>query len=484
MTTGWRYRIVGVGGTLALVVAAVVAANHQLVQSLLRAIPVVGGLPIDSASGVELAWETTTTAVVVLAALGPLLKPRPRRILDTASMAAERTLLATVTLAAVGYFDYTYRLPRVTLLFTTAFLLATLPPLFVAIRRRPREEGGRTILVGDDPVAMADILAAVEGTVVGYVSPPGTSRELAVATDPEAETALGLTDGGGGRIADLQSLGGLSRLGEVLVEHDVDTVALAFSEPDRAEFFGALDTCYDHGVAAKVHRQHADSVLTSGFGQGELVDVELEPWDPQDHLLKRAFDVAFASLGLLALSPVMLAIVAAIKLEDGGSVLYRQERTAAFGDRFDVFKFRSMVEDAESGSGPKLSAEDAGGVDPRVTRVGRFIRRTHLDEIPQLWSVLVGDMSAVGPRPERPELDTEMEAGAEKWRSRWFVKPGLTGLAQINDATGHDPAEKLRYDVEYIRRQSFWFDLKIVIRQVWLVLADTLRTLLGYREPG
>jgi lipopolysaccharide/colanic/teichoic acid biosynthesis glycosyltransferase len=182
---------------------------------------------------------------------------------------------------------------------------------------------------------------------------------------------------------------------------------------------------------------------------------------------------------LLVLSPVMLVIAASIKLEDRGSVFYQQERTAAFGGTFDVYKFRSMIEDAESGSGAKLSEEDAGGVDPRVTRVGRFIRRTHLDEIPQLWSVFVGDMSAVGPRPERPELDTEMESGAGEWRSRWFVKPGLTGLAQINNATGHDPDEKLRYDVEYIRRQSFWFDLKIVIRQVWMVLADMVRTVLG-----
>jgi lipopolysaccharide/colanic/teichoic acid biosynthesis glycosyltransferase len=181
----------------------------------------------------------------------------------------------------------------------------------------------------------------------------------------------------------------------------------------------------------------------------------------------------------MMLSPVMLAIAVAIKLEDGGSVLYRQERTVAFGNTFDVYKFRSMVEDAESGSEAKLSEEDAGGVDPRVTRVGRFIRRTHLDEIPQLWSVLVGAMSVVGPRPERPELDTEMESGAGEWRSRWFVKPGLTGLAQIKGATGYDPAEKLRYDVEYIRRQGFWFDVKIVIRQVWMVTADLVKHLVG-----
>ena len=474
MASGWRYRVAGVGGTVLLVTLAVALADSVPVQAVLATLPVLGNLPTDSAQGVELAFEVGTTVAVVVAAFTPLFKPRPRRILDTASLAAQRTLLATVSLAAIGYFDYTYRLPRATLIVTTAVLVVALPAWFVAIRRRPRATGGRALIVGDDPDAMDDILADIEATVLGYVSPPAATR-AAFPEQPAAE----YTDGGAPSLRDLTCLGGLSRLDEVLVEYDVDTVVLAFAEPDRAEFFGALDICVEHGVAAKVHRDHADVVLTSGIADGRLVDVDLEPWDPQDHLAKRAFDILFAGAGLLVLSPVILVIAAAIKLEDGGSVLYRQERTASFGDTFDVYKYRSMVEDAESGSGAKLSEEDAGGVDPRVTRVGRVIRRTHLDEIPQLWSVLVGDMSVVGPRPERPELDPEMEADAGEWRARWFVTPGLTGLAQIRGATGHDPREKLRYDVEYIRRQSFWFDLKIVVRQVWMVLADFVLTLRG-----
>jgi lipopolysaccharide/colanic/teichoic acid biosynthesis glycosyltransferase len=480
MTTGQRHRVAGAGGTIALVGAAVAVANHPFVLSLVGLVPVVGGLPLAPTTGRELAFEAATTAAVALVALGPLFKPRPRRILDTVSLAAERTLLTMVTLAAVGYFDYTYRLPRATLLVTTALLLLALPGWFVAIRRRPREAGERTIIVGDDTDAIDDILGDIDDQVLGYVSTPRVTSS-SIATGPTTEPAQSVPDGGH-MLADLPSLGGFSRLDEVLVEHDVDIAVLAFAEPDRAEFFGALDACYDHGIAAKVHRRHADTVLTSGFGDGELVDVELGPWDPQDHFLKRGFDILFAGVGLVVLSPVMLAIAVAIKMEDGGSVLYRQVRTAAFGDTFDVYKFRSMVEDAESGSEAKLSEEDAGGVDPRVTRVGRFIRRTHLDEIPQLWPVLIGAMSVVGPRPERPELDTEMESGAGEWRSRWFVKPGLTGLAQIKGATGYDPAEKLRYDVEYIRRQSFWFDLKIVIRQIWMVLADAVRTLVDSRD--
>jgi lipopolysaccharide/colanic/teichoic acid biosynthesis glycosyltransferase len=136
-----------------------------------------------------------------------------------------------------------------------------------------------------------------------------------------------------------------------------------------------------------------------------------------------------------------------------------------------------MVENAESETGVTISDEDDGGVDPRVTRVGRVLRQTHLDEIPQLWAVLKGDMSAVGPRPERPELDSNIQTGVVDWRKRWFVKPGLTGLAQVNDVTGAEPDEKLRHDLQYVKRQSFTYDMKLVVRQIWKVMVDVLVTI-------
>jgi lipopolysaccharide/colanic/teichoic acid biosynthesis glycosyltransferase len=172
-------------------------------------------------------------------------------------------------------------------------------------------------------------------------------------------------------------------------------------------------------------------------------------------MLKRAFDVVFAAGGLLILTPVIVMIAVAIKIDSPGPLLYQQHRTATFGETFSIYKFRSMIPDAEAETGVKLSEEDTGGIDPRVTQVGRFLRATHLDEIPQLWSILRGDMSVVGPRPERPEIDTRIKATKIDWSKRWFIKPGLTGLAQINDATGHEPRAKLRYDIQYVREQSF-----------------------------
>jgi lipopolysaccharide/colanic/teichoic acid biosynthesis glycosyltransferase len=476
MNDSWRYRVTSVLGTAAIGFLAVVVANRPYIRVVFDTLPIFDRLLNDPAVGAELVFEAGTTAAVVLAAMAPLYKPEPRRILDTWMHAVRRTTLAILALATIGYFDWTYRLPRASLIIAGIILVGALPLWFVAIRRRPASGGDRTIIIGDDPATMADILDAVDGSVLGYISPPSV---YAGGQSLDAQQAR-YADGGAAeavdRLDDLPNLGGLSRLDEILVDHDVDTAVLAFAEPDRGEFFGALDTCYEYGVAAKVHREHADVVLTTDVAGGELVDVDLDPWDWQDYLVKRTFDVAFAAGGLLALSPIIAAIVVAIKLDDRGPILYDQERTAAFGDTFTVYKFRSMVPDAET-DGAELSDEDAGGVDPRVTRVGRILRETHLDEIPQLWSILVGDMSVVGPRPERPTLDRDIELDVEAWRSRWFVKPGLTGLAQINDATAYEPEEKLRYDIEYIRQQSFWFDLQIVIRQIWQVLQDSYETL-------
>jgi lipopolysaccharide/colanic/teichoic acid biosynthesis glycosyltransferase len=473
LNTGWRYRVASSLGASVLVVCSIAVANHPLVQGLLTTIPPFDRLSPTVFTNGRLLVAMVTALVVLFAALLALFKPHPRRILDTMSLALRRVLAGALALAAIGYFDYTYRLPRTTLVLTTVFLSLVLPAWFVAIRRRPEPTAERAVLVGDDPEAMDGLLATTDLPVVGYIAP-------AIRHDAgRTRSAMGVADGGQqvrGRLDDSEHLGDLSQLDELLVEHDIDTAVLAFERSDRATFFGALATCCSHGVTAKVHRKHADSVLTSGPGVGELIDTELVPWDWQDRAIKRGFDVAFALAGLVALSPVILVIVVAIKLDDGGPLFYGQERTAEFGETFRVYKFRSMIPDAEAATGATLSEEDAGGVDVRVTRVGRLLRRTHLDEIPQLWSILAGDMSVVGPRPERPELDDDIETNLIEWRRRWFVKPGLTGLAQIHEVTGYDPERKLQYDVKYINEQSFWFDLQIVVRQVWLVLSDLFET--------
>lgn len=470
MDTGWRYRVASVTGVAVWTALAVMVVNSGAVQTGLTAVPVLARLPPDPPVGAEYVIEVGLTVAVVVGALVPLYKPRPRRILDVVALTHKRVLVAVFALATIGYFDYTYKIPRLTLVAVTPALFVVLPAWLVWLRR-PETSGGRAIIVGDDLKQISEIAGETELSLLGYLCPTPVMQ---------VDSAGMATVSDGGHAPEIGRLGGLSRLEDILVEQDVDTAVLAFAEADRAEFFGALDACYEHGVKAKVHQAHADTVLTATVAPGEsLVDVEIEPWDIQDYVFKRAFDVVFALGGLVMLLPVIVLIAGAIKLDSPGPVLYEQDRTATFGETFSVFKFRSMIPDAEAETGVKLSEEDAGEVDPRVTRVGRVLRATHLDEIPQLWSILRGDMSVVGPRPERPEIDTEINTDGVDWSKRWFIKPGLTGLAQINDATGYEPRTKLRYDIQYVHKQSFVYDTKIVVRQIWMVLSDAVDVVVG-----
>jgi len=188
-------------------------------------------------------------------------------------------------------------------------------------------------------------------------------------------------------------------------------------------------------------------------------------------IVKRAVDVILASIGLLCAAPLMLLTAMAIRLDSPGPVLYCQDRVGENGREFTLCKFRSMRADAERGT--PVWAKDK---DDRVTRVGRFIRLTRLDELPQLWNVLRGDMSFVGPRPERRYFVEQLAAVIPFYRERHVVKPGVTGWAQVRYRYGssvEDAREKLQYDLYYIKHLSIVFDLTIV--------ADTVKVILSRR---
>jgi lipopolysaccharide/colanic/teichoic acid biosynthesis glycosyltransferase len=170
--------------------------------------------------------------------------------------------------------------------------------------------------------------------------------------------------------------------------------------------------------------------------------------------MKRAIDVAVSVLALLLLSPVLLAVAAAIAFESGLPVVFRQQRVGRGGAPFGINKFRSMVKDAAT-IGPYSTASG----DPRITRVGRFIRRTSLDELPQLLNVLKGEMSLVGPRPDVPAQEA-LYAPAD-WRERCSVRPGITGLAQAQLRSAATPQQRLALDLRYVREHDLWLDLRI-----------------------
>jgi sugar transferase (PEP-CTERM system associated) len=184
---------------------------------------------------------------------------------------------------------------------------------------------------------------------------------------------------------------------------------------------------------------------------------------------KRLLDVFGASFGLVLASPLMLLAAIAVKLTSTGPVIYSQERVGAYGLHFLMHKFRSMRIDAEADGLPQFAAED----DPRVTLVGKFLRKTRVDELPQLWNVLRGEMSLVGPRPERPAFVEQFEQRIPFFRQRLFVKPGVTGHAQVRcrySSALEDHQEKLEHDLFYIKNVSVLFDISILIDTVKVVL--------------
>jgi sugar transferase (PEP-CTERM system associated) len=185
--------------------------------------------------------------------------------------------------------------------------------------------------------------------------------------------------------------------------------------------------------------------------------------------VKRMLDLSLSLIGFIVASPLMLLTALAVRLDSAGAALYSQERVGEDGRVFRIYKFRSMRIDAEQAGSPIWATDK----DPRVTRVGRFIRLTRLDELPQLWNVLNGDMSFVGPRPERPYFVEQLAREIPFYLQRHAVKPGVTGWAQVKYRYGssiEDAMEKLRYDLYYIKHLSIFFDLTIVLDTVKVIL--------------
>jgi sugar transferase (PEP-CTERM system associated) len=259
------------------------------------------------------------------------------------------------------------------------------------------------------------------------------------------------------------------------IEQDVDEIVVAMD--DRRQGFPLHE--FLECRLAGIEVVELPTFLERETGKLRL-DVTSPSWfifaegfraSPVQQGLERGFDLLASSLLLVVGMPFIALTAMAIKLEDGWAapVLYRQRRVGQHGRIFDVMKFRSMRVDAEKPGEARWATAD----DPRVTRVGSFIRKTRLDELPQLFNVLRGNMSFVGPRPERPEFVDRLERTIPYYRERHTVKPGITGWAQLcypYGASEKDALEKLQYDLYYVKNRSLLFDLAIIMQTVEVVL--------------
>ena len=255
--------------------------------------------------------------------------------------------------------------------------------------------------------------------------------------------------------------GGLKAL---LDEHPVDMVFLALSAKDLALTGGLVDEASrTPAQVAIVPELPSVRILRHTVIEMDdlqvlvLADSAMFGWPG---LVKRAIDLAGAAAGLVLLSPVMVAVALLVKLTSPGSVLYRQQRCSTDCQPFTLLKFRTMRADAEAATGPVWSSR----CDGRVTRIGRFLRRCNLDELPQLWNVLAGDMSLVGPRPERPEWIARFTESVPRYMLRSHVKAGLTGWAQVHGFRGNTLLRKrIQYDLHYISHWSLGLDAWIIL---------------------
>ena len=259
---------------------------------------------------------------------------------------------------------------------------------------------------------------------------------------------------------------GLDKIKEELARYE-GVIICDISGADRNDI---VKYCFEESKRAYISPKISDIILR-GADEIRLFDTPLllcrnSGPSAEQRFAKRAMDLLICIPALVLFSPVMLACAIAIKAHDGGPVLYRQTRLTIGGREFEVMKFRSMVLDAEKDGKPRLATED----DDRITPVGRFLRKCRLDELPQLINIIRGDMSIVGPRPERPELTEEYSREIPEFRFRLKVKAGLTGYAQVTGVYDTSPFDKLKMDLMYIERYSILLDLRIMLMTVKTML--------------
>lgn len=370
--------------------------------------------------------------------------------------------LAVVTFA----FLYLARLPEVSRLYLvvlfgvlvamTVFVRGAMRLVFEWARRQGRNR--RTILVLGTGELAVDFARKVEEhpelglQVVGFV---GDDRWAAAQP----------------------ILGPLSRFPEIVHSNVVDEVAICLRDPDFARIEQVVRLCEEEGrivrMPVPIPRLALATSHVEDLDGTPVLSFVINPRTALALVLKRGIDLAGAFVGLVLLTPLFAAIAAAIAITDGRPVLYRQIRVGLHGREFSVVKFRSMVRDADQRLHGLREHNELNGQafkitnDPRITAVGRFLRRSSLDELPQLWNVLRGEMSLVGPRPPLPE---EVAAYDSWHRRRLSMKPGITGLWQIEGRREAEFDRWVEKDLEYIDRWSPWLDIRILLRTIPAVL--------------
>ena len=382
-----------------------------------------------------------------------------------------QTLLISVIGVVVIFFalllddevpDGTYLWRSFLVLFGLHFGLTFLPRFLLTSRTvrmvHDRRIGFNTVLVGGNERAVA-----IHQEIEGMRKSPG-NRFVGFVSVNGGDQHLGTTG--------LVRLGKWTDLRRVIDQNKVEEVIIAVESSEHEHISRIINELEGTNVRIKVIPDMYDIMagsvkMTSIFG-APLIEVNPQIMPAWQFALKRLVDLVFSGVALILLSPVLLVIAALVRASGPGPIFFRQERIGRFGKPFRIIKFRSMVAEAEQ-AGPQLSSS----TDPRITPIGRFLRRTRLDELPQFWNVLKGDMSLVGPRPERQYFIDRIMEVAPHYRHLHKVRPGITSWGQVKFGYAENVEQmvrRLKYDILYIENMSIAMDLKIMAYTVLIIL--------------
>ncbi|MDR1775529.1 MAG: sugar transferase [Actinomycetes bacterium] len=400
--------------------------------------------------------------------------------------AASATTLGTLILTALAFFggSITVAFSRFTIPFSWLFAVVLMVGwrlLFLRFGAIHWPEQ-RTIIIGCNQTAL-DLARALDErrkwgwNFIGYVAGPDDTVTFDAAPDGAASTqappdppATAPEPSAASAVGDAHHplLGVDTQLPGIIDTHAINRILIA--EPAHLREFIEHLVLADHprltvDVVPELYETfigHTDSIL----GDIPLMRI-VSSFTPRYHrALKRLIDIAGALIILIVTSPFMLLLTPVLLLTQGLPILYSQERVGYRQKVFKIYKLRTMHRDAEQQTGPVLAAEN----DPRITPVGRFLRRARWDELPQVLNILRGDMSFIGPRPERPHFVHEFLRDIPGYAERFRIKPGVTGLAQINGGYATTPQRKLKYDLMYLYHQSLVMDLQIVVETIKVVM--------------
>jgi len=253
-------------------------------------------------------------------------------------------------------------------------------------------------------------------------------------------------------------------------ERRIDVVIITDSNLSHNEIIDIVFDCQAEGVKVwlvpGLYEVIMGKMRMAHLGEIPLIELNSKPLKERDKVAKNIMDTFFSLFILLLFSPLMLLISIIIKMESKGPVLYKQKRVGMGGKVFQIYKFRSMFDNAEEKTGPVLARRN----DERETKIGRLLRRSHLDELPQFLNILRGEMSLIGPRPERPVFVRDFEKNVPGYSRRFLVRPGIAGLAQLYGMYDTSPENKLKYDLTYINNWSLALDLKIFFMSLEIIL--------------